>query len=113
MGGMVWGIGMALHEHTVYDGRLGRIMSRDLSDYHVPTNADVGVVEPYFVEELHDPGNPAGVKGVGELGLCGVAAAIGNAVFNATGLRIRKLPITPDKLLYAPPGARPVAGRQE
>ncbi len=99
MGGMVWGIGMALHEHSVYDRRLGRIMSRDLSDYHVPTNADVGVVEPYFVEEPNDPGNPAGVKGVGELGLCGAAAAIANAVFNATGKRIRALPITPDKLL--------------
>jgi xanthine dehydrogenase YagR molybdenum-binding subunit len=99
MGGMVWGIGMALHEHSVYDEKLGRIMTRDLSDYHVPTNADVGVVEPYFVEEQDDHVNPAGVKGVGELGLCGVAAAIANAVFSATGRRIRKLPITPDKLL--------------
>ncbi|HWE24898.1 MAG TPA: xanthine dehydrogenase family protein molybdopterin-binding subunit [Myxococcales bacterium] len=99
MGGMVWGIGMALHEHAVYDSHLGRIMSRDLSDYHVPTNADVGVVEPYLIEEPNDPGNPAGVKGVGELGLCGAAAAIANAVFNATGRRVRRLPITPDKLL--------------
>ena len=99
MGGMVWGIGMALHEHAVYDGHLGRIMSRDLSDYHVPTNADVGAVEPYLIEEPNDPGNPAGVKGVGELGLCGAAASIANAVFNATGKRIRKLPITPEKLL--------------
>jgi xanthine dehydrogenase YagR molybdenum-binding subunit len=99
MGGMVWGIGMALHEHSVYDERIGRIMSRDLADYHVPANADVGVVEPYLIEEKNDPGNPAGVKGVGELGLCGAAAAIANAVFNATGKRIRTLPITPDKLL--------------
>jgi xanthine dehydrogenase YagR molybdenum-binding subunit len=108
MGGMVWGIGMALHEHTVYDDRLGRIMSRDLSDYHVATNADVGVVEPYFVEEPNDPGNPAGVKGVGELGLCGAAAAIANAVFNATGKRIRKLPITPEKLLDVSRGTQPM-----
>jgi len=99
MGGMVWGIGMALHEDSVYDRKLGRIMTRDLSDYHVATNADVGVVEPYFIDEPGDKGNPAGVKGVGELGLCGAAAAIANAVFNATGKRIRKLPITPDKLL--------------
>jgi xanthine dehydrogenase YagR molybdenum-binding subunit len=99
MGGMVWGIGMALLEHSVYDTNLGRIMSRDLADYHVPTNADVGVVEPYFIEEHDEHVNPAGVKGVGELGLCGAAAAIANAVFNATGKRIRTLPITPDKLL--------------
>ena len=99
MGGMVWGIGMALHEHSVYDDKLGRIMSRDLADYHVASNADVGVVEPYFVEEQDEHVNPAGVKGVGELGLCGAAAAIANAVFNATGRRIRTLPITPDKLL--------------
>jgi len=99
MGGMVWGIGMALHEHSVYDERIARIMSRDLADYHVPANADVGIVEPYLVEEKNDPGNPAGVKGVGELGLCGAAAAIANAIFNATGKRIRTLPITPDKLL--------------
>jgi len=99
MGGMVWGIGMALLEHSVYDEKLGRIMSRDLADYHVPTNADVGVVEPYLIEEKDEHVNPAGVKGAGELGLCGAAAAIANAVFNATGKRIRTLPITPDKLL--------------
>ena len=99
MGGMVWGIGMAVHEHSVYDERLGRIMSRDLADYHVPANADVGIVEPYLVEEKDEHVNPAGVKGVGELGLCGAAAAIANAVFNATGRRVRTLPITPDRLL--------------
>ena len=99
MGGMVWGIGMALHEHAVYDERLGRIMSRDLADYHVPSNKDVMEVEPYFVEEEDAQVDPAGVKGMGEIGICGVAAAIANAVFNATGKRIRTLPITPDKLL--------------
>jgi len=99
MGGMVWGIGMALHEHSVYDAKIGRIVTRDLADYHVPSNADVGSVEPYFIEEKDESVNPAGVKGVGELGLCGAAAAIANAVFNATGKRVRRLPITPDKLL--------------
>jgi len=99
LGAMVWGVGMALHEHTQYDARLGRIMNHDLAEYHVPVNADVGLLEAHLVEEHGDEGNPAGVKGIGELGLCGAAAAIANAVFNATGRRIRSLPITPDKLL--------------
>jgi xanthine dehydrogenase YagR molybdenum-binding subunit len=99
MGGMVWGIGMALLEESAYDARLGRIMNHDLADYHVATNADVGSIEPHLIDEPGDKGNPAGVKGVGELGLCGAAAAIANAVFDATGKRIRRLPITPDKLL--------------
>jgi xanthine dehydrogenase YagR molybdenum-binding subunit len=100
MGGMVWGIGMALHEHSVYDEKLGRIVTRDLADYHVPVNADVPVVEPLFLELEEDHQvSPAGVKGVGEIGITGTAAAIASAVFNATGRRIRKLPITPDKLL--------------
>jgi xanthine dehydrogenase YagR molybdenum-binding subunit len=99
MGGMVWGIGMALHEQAAYDETLGRIMSRDLSDYHVPTHADAPDIEPYIVEEKDPHVNPAGVKGVGELGICGAAAAIANAVFHATGKRVRELPITPDKLI--------------
>jgi xanthine dehydrogenase YagR molybdenum-binding subunit len=99
MGGMVWGIGMALHEHTVYDEKLGRIMTRDLADYHVPAHADVQAIEPYFLEEEDVHVDPAGVKGIGEIGITGAAAAIANAVFNATGKRVRSLPITPDKLL--------------
>jgi xanthine dehydrogenase YagR molybdenum-binding subunit len=100
MGGMVWGIGMALHEHTVYDEQRGRIASKDLADYHVPTNADVLELEPLFLPVEEDPNvDPAGVKGIGEIGITGTAAAIANAVFNATGRRIRALPITPDKLL--------------
>jgi xanthine dehydrogenase YagR molybdenum-binding subunit len=100
MGGMVWGIGMALHEHTVYDEKLGRIMSRDLADYHVPTNADVLEIVPLFLELEEDSHvDPSGVKGIGEIGITGASAAIANAVFNATGRRIRSLPITPDKLL--------------
>jgi len=100
MGGMVWGIGMALHEHSVYDEKLGRIMTRDLADYHVPANADVPEVTPLFLELEEDAQvSPSGVKGIGEIGITGTAAAIASAVFNATGRRIRKLPITPDKLL--------------
>ena len=99
IGGMVWGIGMALHEHTVYDEKLGRIMTRDLADYHLPTHADVPSIEAYLVEEEDLHVDPAGVKGIGEIGITGTAAAIANAVFNATGKRVRSLPITPDKLL--------------
>jgi len=100
MGGMVWGIGMALHEHSVYDEKLGRIVTRDLADYHVPANADVPAVEPLFLELEEDQKvSPAGVKGIGEIGITGTAAAVASAVYNATGRRIRKLPITPDELL--------------
>jgi xanthine dehydrogenase YagR molybdenum-binding subunit len=101
LGGMVWGIGMALHERTVYDQKLGRIMSRDFADYHVPTHADIGELVAQFIPlEQDEHVNPAGVKGIGEIGITGAAAAIANAVYNATGVRIRELPITPDKLLY-------------
>ena len=100
MGGMIWGIGMALHEHAVYDEKIGRIMTRDLADYHVPVNKDVVVIDPIFIpDEKDDIVDPAGVKGIGEIGITGVAAAIANAVFHATGKRVRSLPITPDKLL--------------
>ena len=100
MGGMVFGIGMALHEHSVYDEKLGRIVTRDLADYHVPANADVPAVEPLFLELEEDQKvSPAGVKGIGEIGITGTAAAVASAVYNATGRRIRKLPITPDELL--------------
>ena len=100
MGGMVFGIGMALHEHSVYDEKLGRIVTRDLADYHVPANADVPAVEPVFLElEEDEKVSPAGAKGIGEIGITGTAAAIASAVYNATGRRIRKLPITPDELL--------------
>src|SRR6266436_10334631 len=100
MGGMVWGIGMALHEHSVYDEKLGRIMTRDLADYHVPSHKDVVIVDPIFIPvEKDEIVDPAGVKGIGEIGITGAAAAIANAVFNATGKRVRALPITPDKLL--------------
>jgi len=100
IGGMVWGIGMALHEHAVYDEKLGRIMTRDLADYHVPAHKDVVAIDPIFIAvEKDEIVDPAGVKGIGEIGITGAAAAIANAVFNATGKRVRSLPITLDKLL--------------
>lgn len=99
MGGVVWGIGMALHENTEVDHRYGRMMTVDLASYHVPSNADVHEIETVFIEEEDKIVNELGVKGMGELGMVGIPAAIANAVFHATGKRIRNLPITPDKLL--------------
>jgi xanthine dehydrogenase YagR molybdenum-binding subunit len=99
LGGVVWGIGMALQEETEVDHRYGRIMNPNLQHYHVPVNADVLNVETHFVEEEDRIVNPLGVKGMGELGMVGIPAAIANAVFHATGKRVRDLPITPDKLL--------------
>lgn len=99
IGGVVWGIGMALQEATEIDHRYGRIMNPNLQHYHVPVNADIHEVETLFVEEDDAIVNPLGVKGMGELGMVGIPAAIANAVFHATGRRIRELPITPDKLL--------------
>ncbi|HWW75392.1 MAG TPA: xanthine dehydrogenase family protein molybdopterin-binding subunit, partial [Pyrinomonadaceae bacterium] len=99
IGGVVWGIGMALTEATEIDHRFGRIMNPNLQHYHVPVNADVHEVETMFVEEDDKVVNPLGVKGMGELGMVGIPAAIANAVFHATGRRVRELPITPDKLL--------------
>jgi xanthine dehydrogenase YagR molybdenum-binding subunit len=99
IGGVVWGIGMALHEATEIDHRYGRIMNPNLQHYHVPVNADVHEIETMFVEEDDKIVNPLGVKGMGELGMVGIPAAIANAVFHATGRRVRELPITPDKLL--------------
>jgi xanthine dehydrogenase YagR molybdenum-binding subunit len=99
IGGVVWGIGMALQEATEIDHRYGRIMNPNLQHYHVPVNANVHEIETMFVEEDDTVVNPLGVKGMGELGMVGIPAAIANAVFHATGRRIRELPITPDKLL--------------
>jgi xanthine dehydrogenase YagR molybdenum-binding subunit len=98
LGGVVWGIGMALHEETVIDHRFGRIMNANIAEYHVPVHADVHDIEVIFVDEPDDS-NPLGLKGVGEIGIVGVAAAIANAVYHATGKRVRDLPITLDKLL--------------
>ena len=100
LGGVVWGIGMALHEETHLDTALGRIMNPDLSEYHIPVHADIPAdMDLFFVEEEDAHVNPLGVKGIGEIGTIGAAAAIANAVYHATGRRIRNLPITPDKLI--------------
>ncbi len=99
IGGVVWGIGMALEEGTEVDHRTGRFMNANLQHYHVPVNADIHAIETVFVEEDDTIVNPLGVKGMGELGMVGIPAAIANAVYHATGKRIRSLPITPDKLV--------------
>jgi xanthine dehydrogenase YagR molybdenum-binding subunit len=101
MGSVVGGIGMALHEEAVYDHGLGRIMNADIAEYHVPVNADIQDIEVIFVEEKDSLINPLGMKGLGEIGIVGVAAAVANAVYHATGVRVRDLPITLDKLLDA------------
>ncbi|MGV3587724.1 MAG: xanthine dehydrogenase family protein molybdopterin-binding subunit [Adhaeribacter sp.] len=99
IGGIVWGIGMALEEESVMDQPYGRFINHDLAEYHVPVNADIHDLEVIFVEEHDDIVNPLGVKGLGEIGIVGTAAAIANAVYHATGKRVRDLPITLDKLL--------------
>ncbi len=99
MGSVVWGIGMALHEETLVDHNFGRVMNANIAEYHVPVNADVHDIEVIFVDEPDDIVNPLGIKGVGEIGIVGVAAAIANAIYHATGKRVRDLPITLDKLL--------------
>jgi xanthine dehydrogenase YagR molybdenum-binding subunit len=99
IGGVVMGIGMALTEETSYDPATGLPVTRNLADYHVPTNADVPEIEVAFVGEPDLAFNPIGARGMGEIGITGIAAAIANAVYHATGKRIRDLPITPDKLI--------------
>src|SRR5260221_6490563 len=98
MGGVVWGIGMALHEEPLIDHKFGRIMNANIAEYHVPVNADVYDIKVIFVDEPDEIINPLGVKGVGEIGIVGVAAAIANAIYHATGKRVRDLPITLDKV---------------
>jgi xanthine dehydrogenase YagR molybdenum-binding subunit len=99
MGGIVWGIGMALHEKTELDLATGRVANANLAEYHVPVNADVGTIDVTMVDEDDPHINALGTKGIGEIGIVGVAAAIANAVYHATGRRVRDLPVTLDKLL--------------
>jgi xanthine dehydrogenase YagR molybdenum-binding subunit len=105
MGAVVWGIGMALEEETFIDHTLGRYMNHDIAEYHIPVNADVNEIDVIFVEEHDDIVNPLGAKGIGEIGIVGVPAAIANAVYHATGVRVRDFPITLDKVLAGDPRA--------
>jgi len=99
MGGMVWGLSMALLERSDLDLRYGRYVNGNLAEYHVPVNADIHDIDVVVVDEQDTEVNPIGAKGIGEIGITGVAAAISNAVYHATGKRVRDLPITLDKLI--------------
>lgn len=99
VGGVVWGVGMALLEETLIDPRTGRYVNADLAEYHVPVNADIGVIDTLFADEHDAQVSAIGAKGAGEIGITGVAASIANAVYHATGKRVRDLPITLDRLL--------------
>jgi len=105
LGAVIGGIGMALHEESVIDHRYGRFINHNFAEYHVPVNADVHDIEVIFIDEREPHLNPLGVKGIGEIGIVGTAAAIANAVYHATGVRVRDLPITIDKLLGLGPPA--------
>ena len=98
-GGMIWGVSFALHEQAVMDPRSGRPMNANLAEYHIPVNADVPSLEAIVVEESDPYVNPLGIKGVGEIGITGTAGAVANAVWHATGIRVRKFPITLDQLI--------------
>lgn len=99
IGGAVGGIGMVMTEEAVFDDRFGRYVNGNFADYHVPVNADIPQIDAIFIDKPDPIINPVGTKGIGEISLIGVAAAVANAVYNATGKRIRELPITPDKLI--------------
>jgi xanthine dehydrogenase YagR molybdenum-binding subunit len=99
VGGMTMGMGMALHEVSTMDEAFGDFLNHDLAQYHVPVSADVQEIDAFWVDEDDPHLNPMGAKGIGEIGIVGSPAAIGNAVFHATGVRFRELPLTPDRVL--------------
>lgn len=99
IGGMVMGMSAALHEESMLDSRFGHVVNHDFAEYHIPTNADVGEMDVSWIEEDDPYVNPMGSKGIGEIGIVGSSAAVANAVCHATGIRVRDLPITPDKLV--------------
>lgn len=111
VGGMTWGLSMALHEEAVRDAASGGYVNADLAGYHVASHADVEHIEAGWVDD-HDPEDPVGIKGIGEIGIVGVAAAIANAVWHATGVRHRRLPIRPDRVLAAAEEARQRAAEE-
>ncbi len=99
IGGVIYGLGQALMEETLYDKRWANPIQRNLGDYHIPSNLDVPKIDVHFIGKPDPHISPIGARGVGEIGITGVAAAVANAVYNATGIRVRDLPLTPDKLL--------------
>jgi xanthine dehydrogenase YagR molybdenum-binding subunit len=101
IGGMTMGLSMALFEESILDEELGTFMNRDLADYHIATFADVGEIDVSWVEEEDQELNGIGAKGIGEIGIVGTAAAVTNAVYHATGVRLRELPLRPDRVLNA------------
>jgi xanthine dehydrogenase YagR molybdenum-binding subunit len=101
VGGMTMGLSMALLEESVMDPEFGDYLNHDLAQYHVAACADVPSVEAHWIDEHDDEINPLGTKGIGEIGIVGTAAAVANAVFHATGVRFRELPLSPDRLLSA------------
>jgi xanthine dehydrogenase YagR molybdenum-binding subunit len=98
-GGIVWGVGFALTEETHLDPVTGRPVNANLAEYHVPVNADIGVLDVTVLNIPDMKFNPLGARGIGEIGITGAMAAVANAIYNATGKRVRDYPITPDKLL--------------
>jgi xanthine dehydrogenase YagR molybdenum-binding subunit len=106
IGGMIMGVGAGLSEESLLDVRDGSFVNRDLAEYHVPVNADIADIDAIMLEEHEDHANPLGIKGLGEVGIVGAGAAVANAVYNATGVRVREFPVTLDKLLpHLPAGA--------
>jgi xanthine dehydrogenase YagR molybdenum-binding subunit len=99
LGGMIWGVGTALHEEAAIDDRYGFFANHDIAEYHVPVHADIPAIEVVMLPEVDDKTNPLKIKGLGELGISGAAGAVANAIFNACGVRVRDFPITLDKLL--------------
>ena len=90
---------MALHEHSVMDPRFGQVVNHDFAGYHIAANADIGTIEAIWIEEEDPHVNPMGSKGIGEIGIVGTAAAVANAAYHATGIRVRDLPLTADKFI--------------
>jgi xanthine dehydrogenase YagR molybdenum-binding subunit len=101
MGGIVWGVSFALHEQAHIDPVYGRVVNESLAEYHVPVNADIGTVDVTVLNIPDLKFNPVGSRGIGEIGITGAAAAVANAIYNATGKRVREYPITPDKIMLA------------
>jgi xanthine dehydrogenase YagR molybdenum-binding subunit len=101
VGGIVWGVGFALHEESHLDNTYGRYVNNNLAEYHVPVNRDIGQIDVTVIDIPDTKFNPLGARGIGEIGITGASAAVANAIFNATGKRIREYPITPDKIMLA------------